>query len=106
MNLNPDDVKELMKSTYFTQCKEINHVVSIKKLSQDWPFLFKEVGMAAHFQDLTGVTLIDSFLANVGKKGPRLLNFFKRVGAQKHKQVLDSLLKIQTDRGQSTGCSE
>lgn len=62
--------------------------------------------MAAHFQELTGVSLIDSFLANVDKKGPRLLNFFKQIDAQKHKRVLGSLLKIQTDRGQSTGCSE
>lgn len=106
MNSNSDDVKELIKSTYFTQRKEINNGASIKNLSQDWPFLFKEVGMAAHFQELTGVSLIDSFLANVDKKGPRLLNFFKHIDAQKHKRVLDSLLMIQTDRGQSTGCSK
>ena len=68
--------------------------------------MFKEVGMAAHFQELTGVSLIVSFLANVDKKGARLLNFFKRVDAHKHKQVLDALLKLETERGQSTGCSE
>lgn len=61
--------------------------------------------MTAHFQDLTGMPLIDFFLANVDKKGPRLLNVFKCRGAQKNKQVLDSLLKIQIT-GQSTGCSK
>ena len=106
MNYNSDVVKDLIKSTYFTQRKEINNGASIQKLSQDWPFLFKEVGMAAHFQELTGVSLIVSFLANVDKKGARLLNFFKRVDAHKHKQVLDALLKLETERGQSTGCSE
>lgn len=84
----------------------INHGASIKNLSQDLPFLFKEVGMAVHFQELTGVSLIDSFLTNVDKKGPSLLNFFTCIDAQKQKRVLDSLLKIQTDSGQSTGFSE
>lgn len=76
MNFNSDAVKELIKSTYFTQRKEINNGASIKNLSQEWPFLFKEVGMAAHFQELTGVSLIESFLVNVDKKGAHLLNFF------------------------------
>ena len=62
MNYNSDAVKELIKSTYFTQRKEINNGASIQKLSQEWPFLFKEVGMAAHFQELTGMSLIESFL--------------------------------------------
>lgn len=105
INFNSDAVKELIKSTYFTQRKDINNGESIKNLSHEWPFLFKEVGMAAHFQELTGVCLIESFLANVEKKGARLLNFFKCVDAHKHKQVLDALLKVQTEIGQSTGCS-
>ncbi|XP_024908468.1 uncharacterized protein LOC112486333 [Cynoglossus semilaevis] len=86
--------------------KEINAGASIQKLSQEWPFLFKEVGMVAHFQELTGVHLIEFFLANVDRKGARLLNFFKCVDAHEHKQVLDALLKQQTERGQSTCCSE
>lgn len=68
MDLNSDDVKELIKSTYFTQRQEINHGAGIKNFSQEWPFLFKEVGMAAHFQELSGVSLIGSFLASVDKK--------------------------------------
>ncbi|XP_034039436.1 uncharacterized protein LOC117522160 [Thalassophryne amazonica] len=106
MNYNSNAVKEFMKSTYFTQRKEVNKGASIQILCQEWPFLFKEVGMAAHFQELTGMSLIESFLANVDKKGARLLNFFKRVDAHKRKQVLDALLKQQTERGYSTGCSE
>lgn len=105
-DMNSDSVKELIKSTYFTQRKDIINGTSIQKLSQEWPFLFKEVGMTAHFQELTGVSLTESFLANVDKKGARLLNFFRCVDAHKHKQVLDALLKIQHERRQSTGCSE
>lgn len=48
--------KELIKSTYFTQREEINNGASIKNLSQEWPFLSKEVGMAAHFRELTGMS--------------------------------------------------
>lgn len=55
--------------------------------------MFKEVGMAVHFQKLTGISLIESFLADVDKNGARLLNFFKRVDAHNRKQVLDALLK-------------
>ncbi|XP_040894564.1 uncharacterized protein LOC121182230 [Toxotes jaculatrix] len=106
MNYTSDAVKELIKSTYFMQRRDINNGTSIQKLSQQWPFLFEEVGMAAHFQELTGESLIESFLANVDKKGARLLNFFKRADAHKHKRVLDALLKLQTERGHSTGCSE
>lgn len=106
MNLNSAAVKELINSTYFTQCKEINSDATIKNLSQEWLFLFREDGMAAHFQELTGVSLIEFFLAHVDKKEARLLNFLEHVDAQKHKQVLKAFLKIQTDRGQSTGCPE
>lgn len=106
VNYDSEAVRELIKSTYFTQRKEINEGASIQTLSQEWPFLFKEVGMVAHFKELTGVNLTESFLANVDRKGARLLNFFKRVDAHKHKKVLDALLKHQTERDQSTGCSE
>lgn len=101
-----ENVKELAKSTYYTQRKDINKGTSIQKLCQEWPFLFQEDGMEGHFQHLTGVNLIEAFFANIDKKGGRLLNFLKTVSAQKHKQVLDSLLKLQTERSQSSGCSE
>lgn len=103
---NTEDVKKLVQSTYNTQRKDINKGTSIQKLNQEWPLLFQEAGLAAHFQELTGVSLIESYLANVDKKGGRLLNFLKSVDAQKHKQVLDALIKFQTEKGQLDGCSE
>ncbi len=42
MNYNSDAVKELIKSTYFTQRKEINNGASIKNLSQEWPFCLRK----------------------------------------------------------------
>lgn len=58
--------------------------------------MFKEVGMATHFQELTTMRLIDSFLATVDKKGPRLLNFYKCIDAQKHKR--------RNERSHTDGC--
>ncbi|XP_047658933.1 uncharacterized protein LOC125139371 isoform X2 [Tachysurus fulvidraco] len=82
-NYSTDVVKELVKCTYYTQRKDINKGASIQKLCQERPFLFNEVGMPAHFQELTGVNLMETFLANVDRKGARLLKFLRCVDAQK-----------------------
>ncbi|PWA17130.1 hypothetical protein CCH79_00020894, partial [Gambusia affinis] len=87
-----EDVKELIKSTYYTQRKDINKGTSILKLCQEWPFLFHETGMAEHFQQLTGISLMETFFTNLDKKGERIVNFLKTVFAQKEKQVLESIL--------------
>uniref|UniRef100_A0A3B4CXI0 Uncharacterized protein n=1 Tax=Pygocentrus nattereri TaxID=42514 RepID=A0A3B4CXI0_PYGNA len=104
MNYNTDDMKKLVQSTFYTQRKDINKGTSIRQLTQEWPFLFNEAGMAAHFQELTGVSLMECFLANVDKKCRRLLSFLKSVDAPKHKQVQDAFIKFQTERGQLDGC--
>ncbi|KAM7374650.1 hypothetical protein PAMP_007296 [Pampus punctatissimus] len=105
-NYAAEDVKELVKSTYYTQRKDINKGTSILKLRQEWPFLFHEAGMAGHFQQLTGINLTEAFFTNLDKKGERLLNFLKTVPAQKQKQVLECLLKLQSEKGRSSGCTE
>ncbi|KAG7462258.1 hypothetical protein JOB18_019490 [Solea senegalensis] len=101
-----EDVIEHIKSTFYTQCKEINKGTSIETLCREWPFLFIQAGMAEHFQQLTGVSLTGSFHENVDKKGERLLNFLKTGDSRKHKPVLNALLKLQAERNQSSGCSE
>ena len=82
-NYAAEYVKELVKSTYYTQRKEINKGTSILKLCQEWPFLFQEAGMAGYFQRLTGIGLTEAFFTNLDKKGERILNFLKTVSAQK-----------------------
>ncbi|KAF7710740.1 hypothetical protein HF521_009612 [Silurus meridionalis] len=52
-NYSTDVVNELVKCTYYTQRKDINKGANIQKLCQEWPFLFNEVGMPAHLQELT-----------------------------------------------------
>ncbi|XP_047241096.1 uncharacterized protein LOC124880191 isoform X1 [Girardinichthys multiradiatus] len=85
-NYAAEDVKELIKSTYYTQRKDINKGTSILKLCQEWPFLFHKTGMAEHFQQLTGINLMEAF-TNLDKKGERILNFLKTVFAEKENQV-------------------
>ena len=56
-NYTAEDVKELVKSTYYTQRKDINKGTSIQELCLWAIFLFHEAGMEGHFQHLTGVNL-------------------------------------------------
>ncbi|KAL6465864.1 hypothetical protein MHYP_G00259970 [Metynnis hypsauchen] len=57
-NFSPDEVKTLMKCTYYSQRKEINKGTELQTLIEDWPFLFQEIGMTVHFQELTGLTFL------------------------------------------------
>ncbi|XP_054915752.1 uncharacterized protein LOC129379148 isoform X1 [Poeciliopsis prolifica] len=86
-----EDVKELIKSTYYTQRKDINKGTSILTLCQERPFLFHETGMEEHFQQLTGISLTEAFFTNLDKKAERILN---------------SLFKLASEKGQSSGCTE
>lgn len=70
---SPEEVKTLMKDTYFSQRKAINSGTDLQSLMEEWPFLFKEIGMIVHFHVLTGVSLKETFLSNVEKKGKRYL---------------------------------
>ncbi|XP_041946353.1 uncharacterized protein LOC121707694 [Alosa sapidissima] len=106
MNYNAEEVKKLVLATYFSQRGEINKGVPIKTLCHEWPFLFKEVGMAAHYEELTGLSLIGTFMGNVERKGKRLLEFLKRVAAPKNKKVQDALIKCQAEKGPSGSSTE
>ncbi|RXN34461.1 Interferon-induced 44 [Labeo rohita] len=101
-----EEVKPLMKCTYFSQRKAVNSGTDLQSLMEEWPFLFKEIGMAVHFHELTGVSLKETFLGNVEKKGKRVLDFMKIVCADKSKQVLQAVTKLKILRGQLEGCSE
>ncbi|KAK0140165.1 hypothetical protein N1851_022919 [Merluccius polli] len=105
-SFSPDEVKTLMKSTYYSQRKETNQGTDLQILMEEWPFLFQEIGMAIHFQELTGVALKETFLASVEKKGKRLLDFMQTICADKSKQVLQAVKKLKILRGQLEGCSE
>ncbi|XP_017540709.1 uncharacterized protein LOC108412963 [Pygocentrus nattereri] len=103
---NPEEVKGLMKSTFYTQRQHVNQGKSIKCLREDWPFLFDEIGMSVHFKELTGINLKETFICNLDLKGKRLLNYLTTVCVKKNKKFLQTYARLQRMRGQQSGCSE
>lgn len=77
--------------------------MGIKQLSQEWPFMFKETGMAAHFKVLTGIYVMECFLANIDKN-THLLMYFKSVNVPKTKCPGCPLIKFHTGKSQLDGC--
>lgn len=103
---NQDKVKQLTRSTFYTQRKEINNGKEIKNLLEDWPFLFDENGMAVHFEELTGVSLKETFIRNLDLKWERLLNYLKTVAVNKSKRLVQAFTKIQLMSREHTGTSD
>lgn len=56
-NTNPEELTQLMKSTFYTQHKQVNQGKNMKYLLEAWPFWFFELGMGVHFKELTGKAL-------------------------------------------------
>ncbi|XP_073710971.1 uncharacterized protein [Misgurnus anguillicaudatus] len=102
---SPEEVKALMKCTYYSQRQAINTGTDLQHLIEEWPFLFEEIGMTVHFLELTGLPLKDTFLNSVEKKGKRLLNFMTTVCADKTKRVLETAIKLKFLRGPLEGSS-
>ncbi|XP_072572022.1 uncharacterized protein [Paramormyrops kingsleyae] len=103
---NLEEVKHLMKLTFYTQRKQVNQGKNIKCLLEDWPFWFIELGMAVHFKELTGIGLKETFTRNLELKGKQLLNYFSTVGVSKNKKFLQAVTKCKVMKEQLSGCSE
>ncbi|KAI7810828.1 hypothetical protein IRJ41_007022 [Triplophysa rosa] len=102
---NTDEVKRLMKLTFYTQRKQVNQGDNIKCLLEEWPFWFNELGMAVHFKELTGIGLKETFTRNLTLKGERLLNYFNTVGVDKNKKFLQAVTTLKVMRGELSDCS-
>lgn len=103
---NPEEIKSLMKSTFYTQRQHVNQGKSIKCLREEWPFCFDELGMSVHFNELTGIDLKETFTRNLDLKGKRLLNYITTVCVNKSKTFLQTYGRLQRMRGQQSGCSD
>lgn len=57
---NPEEVKLLMMSTFYTQRKQFNQGKDTEYLLEEWPFLFRALGMEVHFKELAGIGLRDT----------------------------------------------
>lgn len=106
-NANPEEIKQLMKSTFYTQRKQVNQGENIKDLLEGWPSWFSELGMGVHFKELTGIALQGTFIQNVDLKGKRLLNYMSTVCMSKNKKFLQAAMRVKMLRGaELSGCSE
>ncbi len=103
---NPEEVKCLMKSTFYTQRQHVNQGKSIKCLREEWPFWFDELGMSVHFMELTGIDLKETFTRNLDLKGKRLLDYMTTVCVNKRKKFLQNYARLQRMRGLQSGCSD
>ncbi|KAI9517777.1 hypothetical protein NQZ68_000946 [Dissostichus eleginoides] len=95
-----------MKSTFYTQRKQVNQGKNIKSLLKEWPFWFDDLGIAVHFKELTGSGLQETFTRNLDLKGKRLLNYMNTVAVYKSKMFLQAVTKFKVMRGELSGCSE
>lgn len=103
---NPEEVKCLMKSTFYTQRQHVNQGKSIKCLREEWPFWFDELGMSVHFKELTGRDLKETFTQNLDLKGKRLLHYFTTGCVNKSRKFAQNYARLQRLRGQQSGCSD
>ncbi|XP_041857249.1 uncharacterized protein LOC121650031 isoform X2 [Melanotaenia boesemani] len=105
-NVNLEEVKQLMKKTFYSQRKDINQGKDIKHVLKEWPFWFKDIGIGVHFKELTGIELKEKFTQNLDLKGKRLLSYMNTVCIQKSKKFLQALTQLKVKRGELSGCSE
>ena len=103
---NREEVKLLMKFTFYTQREQVNQGKNIQFLLEEWPFWFSPLGMALHFMELTGIGLKETFARNLDLKGERLLNYMNTVCLNKNKKFLQAVTKSKVMRGELNGCSE
>ena len=106
-NANLEEIKQLMKLTSYTQCKQVNQGKNIKDLLEGCPSWFSELGMGMHFKELTGITLKKTFIQNVYLNGKRLLNYITTVCMSKNNKILQAAMRVKILRGaELSGCSE
>lgn len=103
---NPEEVKQLMEKTFYTQRRDVNQGKDIKDLLKEWPLWFQELGMAVHFKILTGNELKETFIKNLERKGRRLLNYMSTVCVTKNRRFLQAHTKLKVIRGEMSGCSD
>ncbi|XP_054720517.1 LOW QUALITY PROTEIN: uncharacterized protein LOC129230137 [Uloborus diversus] len=79
-----DRAIELMKETYYQQRMAINKNAVMEELMVNWPIMFTERGIEAHFHLLSDIKLTDVLRNSVLSKGRSLLSFFR---SQSRKEV-------------------
>uniref|UniRef100_A0A3P8QHF1 Uncharacterized protein n=2 Tax=Astatotilapia calliptera TaxID=8154 RepID=A0A3P8QHF1_ASTCA len=75
-----DEVKELMKVTFYLQRRQINAlpVPAIRDLRGRWPYLFTHNGLYTHFELLTDIKVLRTLEVAMEECGPTILEVFSK----------------------------
>lgn len=69
------DLKLLLKETYYLQRKDINNGLKIVNLTKEYPALFLDFGMFLHFKILTNINILETLEESVLLKGKDIISF-------------------------------
>lgn len=67
-------IEKMMRTTFFTQRKDIINGIETSDLINDWPYLFEITGMKTHFKELTGMDIDNKAMEN---KYARVISYLK-----------------------------
>lgn len=92
-----DEVEDLMRKTYFSQRKDIvEKKMDVLHLRNEWPYLFEPVGMFAHFEELTGISIREKFDSAITSKGPRILKWMEEEPSKNVRKIQQEFLKASS----------
>jgi len=92
-------VEELMAVTFASQRKDILRIQDIKKLLENWPYLFQETGMRINFRELTGSQISECFARNFD----RVHEYFHSLHTEPSRQAGDLAVQTQVSSDHSCG---
>jgi len=97
-----DGVTKLMSETYFGQRKTIRETKSsVLVVSKDWPFIFHNIGMKVHYQELMGSSLNDICI-NMEKKRETIIAYMKK--QTNNKGVQKAYQEMQHAKSRTGSC--
>ena len=99
--VNPDEVRRLMKLTFKMQCKKVNQGQNIKNLLDECPLLFDELGMAVHFQELSRLGLKEVFSRNLELKGKKAPQLHEHSFYAQEQKIPTGCNKVSSDEGRA-----
>lgn len=90
------DIKLLLKETYYLQRKDINNGLKICNLTEEYPPLFSDFGMFLHFKLLTNIDILKTLEESILLKGKDIISFLGCCG----KKNINFLYDIKEEKNE------
>ena len=92
-----------IKETYELQRKDIlDQQQTVHELQNEWPYLFEEFGMSAHFEELVGLNMRETLEESYETKGKQILDFLKDNAKKAMLSTLTSIAEAKGKLGNDT----